>query len=142
MKKLILCLCVLACACGCDKQCNPLEGRRITQVDLFDVKLNRMTMLRSSAQIADITNNVSQLQHGWRRNWVTLPMNYWSLTFKEGTNSVGTLFVGADWMSYENMIRNSSPEEIQKLWKAAKPMEPAQQPAEELQNDPRKHGSF
>ena len=116
--KWIAVLCVLVCACGCDRTHDFLSRRRIIRVDLFDQKLNQNTVITAPDRITAITNQVALFTHGWRENWITLPLPYWSLTFREGTNSVGTLFVGASWMSYGNLIRTSTPEENRILWQA------------------------
>jgi hypothetical protein len=132
MMKWMTCLVLVLCACGCNQTNDLLRGRSVSQVDLFDQKINRHTVITNAMHITTITNQVAQLTHGWRKNWITLPSPYWSLTFKEGTNSVGTLFVGANWMSYGNLIRTSTPEENGDLWQAVS-QQPAQQPLPQVQ---------
>lgn len=127
MKKWMTCLVLVLCTCGCGRTNDPLRGRSVSGIDLYDQKINLRTVITNPMHITAITNQIALLTHGWRKNSVTLPSPYWSLTFKEGTKTVGTFFVGENWMSYGELIRTSTPEEIGNLWRAVSE-EPAQQP--------------
>ena len=114
--QIIFALLVATFLCGCQKEYDPLRGRQVTAIRFIDVKLQTHSEVTEPKVIGRVTSTLAQFNNNWRKYWVTLPMNFGSITFYEGTNEIGTLFIGHEWISFDGKIRTTSREELAQLW--------------------------